>query len=282
MLVNKGINPDNIEIFCEKMDDLTSHRSGAILSTASVLEEINSDLKKLFDEINIDSYTVWDKIEKGYLFPKLKEGVLRVKAYFGAEKEWGTIQTDSGLDIFVEKGIIPPPELVYLKFNNRLNLMNKYDSFYFNTFKLMRAFSDIILNDFKIKINIGKLENFNQIDNKFGVIFNCSGLGNMSNFSKDPDIIPIGGHIVTLNHQNIKKFNYVIYSHYIYKEDIGKYKYHEAPLFYFMLKTDDKSFTGLLGGTLINNYSGGDENLDEAEYKGIMRRTLEIFGENSD
>lgn len=281
MLINKGVEPSNIEIFCEKMDDLTSHRSGAILSTASVLEEVDPKLKILFDDINIDSYLIWDKIFKGELFQKLKHAILKIKAYFGAEKEWGTIMTDSGLDLFVEKRIIPPPETVYVKFENRLNLMKKYDSFYFNTYKMMKSFYDIIVNFYKIKVNMGRINSFDEIDSSFKSIFNCSGLGNMDTIKKDSDIIPIGGHIVTLKNQDIYKYNYAIYSHYIYKEDIGKYKYHEAPLFYFMVKTDDETFTGLLGGSLINNYSGGDEKLDEIEYKGILRRTLEIFGQDS-
>jgi hypothetical protein len=282
-LIERGVDPRNIEVFTDNMDDSTSHRSGAILSTASILDPINPHLEKLYDDINVNTFVNWDNIEKGILFPKLKEGVQRVKAYFGAEKEWGTIVTDSGLDMFVQKGLIPQPELVYLKFKNRLNLMRKYESFYFNTFKLMRAYHDIIKNDYGIKIHMGKLKSFSEIDSSFNLIFNCSALGNNDLLKQDEDIHPIAGHIVTLQHQNMKKFDYIIYSHYIYEEDKDKgIPFHEAPLFYFMLKTDDVTFGGLLGGSFHPNYIGGDDELDEREYRGVMRRTYEIFGEDSE
>lgn len=280
-LIEKGVDPNNIEIFTEKLENLTSHKSGAFLSTASVLEEVTMDLKQLYDDLHIDSYNTWDKIEKGEIFPKLQEGVLRIKAYFGAEKEWGAICTDSGMDIFVNNGMIPPPELVYLKFQERQNLFRKYDSFYFNTFKLMRAFYKLI-DDYKIKINLDKIEHFSKIDTKFGVIFNCTGLSNMTTFNKDEDILPIAGHIITLRNQEIKKFKYVIYTHYIPKEDIGKYSYTNSPLFYFMPKTDGETYSGLLGGSFYHHYHGGDENIDEKEYKGVMRRTMEIFGQDAE
>ena len=214
LLLEKGVRPENIEIFCDDLEDTTSHRSGAIMSTASVLEEIPPELQKIYDEINIDSFLSWDEIEKGKKFPKLKEGVLRVKAYFGAEKEYGTIVTDSGLDILCEKGLIPQPQLVYVKFKDRFNLMKKYESFYFNTFKLMRGFYDMLFNDYKIKLNKVKLDNFNEISEKFGIVFNCSALSNKAHLRNDDDIYPIGGHIVTLKGQDIKNFDYVIYSHY--------------------------------------------------------------------
>jgi hypothetical protein len=274
-LINKGVKPENIQIYTTKMEDTTSHRSGAILSTASILEKIDTELEMMFDDININTFKMWDLIEKGEKYSKLKEGVQRIKAYFGAEKEWGTIETVSGLDIFVEHKLIPPPELVKVKFGNRLNLMRKYDSFYFNPYKLMRAFYDYILNDYKIKVNIGEVTDFTKLEAV--IIFNCTGISNMNN---DSDIVPLAGHIITLKHQDITKFDYIIYTHYIHEEDVGKYTFENAPLFYYMLKTDDCSYTGLLGGSFVPNYYGGDDEIDQREYKGILRRTLEIFGQD--
>lgn len=279
-LVERGVDPKMIEVFCDNMTDTTSHRSGAILSTASIIDPINPEYERTYEEINVDSFLEWEKIYKGKVFPKLREGVTPVKGYFGAEKEWGTIETDSGLDIFVAKGIIPPPELVYVKFKNRYNLMRKYNTYYFNTYKLMRGFYDMIQNDLKIKINFGTLKSFEEISPEFKLVFNCAGVENNNNLQKDDDILPIGGHIITLKHQDMSQFDYIIYTHYIYEEDKGKVSYADAPLFYFMLKTDEVSFGGLLGGSLMNNYTGGNEEIDEKEYKGVMRRTFEIFGEN--
>jgi hypothetical protein len=279
-LIEKGIKPENIEIFTKQMGDTTSHRSGAILSTASILDGIDPALEEMFDDININTFTTWDLIEKGEKFTKLQDGIQKVKAYFGAEKEWGTIETVSGLDVFVENKLIPPPELVKVKFGNRLNLMRKYDCFYFNPYKLMKAFYDYILQDYKIKINFAEIKCFDEIDKSFDVIFNCTGVSNGTSLKYDSDIVPLAGHIITLKHQDIGKFNYVMYSHYIHEEDIGKYTYETASLFYLMLKTDDKSYTGLLGGSFVPNYYGGDNEIDQREYKGILKRTLEIFGED--
>ena len=280
-LIERGADPKNIEIFTEKTEDTTSYRSGAILSTASVLDVIDPKLEKLYWDINLITFNVWKAINDGVIWPKLAKGVKPVKAYFGAEKEYGCIETDSGLDIFVDLNLIPKPELVYLKFNNTYNLMRKYNSYYFNAYKLMNALYEMVRDDYKVKINIKKVEKYAEIDKRFDIIFNCTGVTNKIEGEKDKDILPIAGHLVTLKGQPIKDFDYIIYSHYIYKEDVGKYKYHEAPLFYFMLKTDDVSYGGLLGGTLLNNYTGGDQEKDEKEYKGILRRALEIFGEDA-
>jgi len=282
MLIERGVDPTRIELFTEKLEGTTSHLSGAMLSTASVLDRIDDELNKIFQEINVDTYITWQKIFNGEIFSKLQHGVLKLKAYFGAEKTFGTIITDSGLDIFVDNGLIPPPKKVYVKFKERLNLMSKYEGcFYFNSFKLMKAFYDMIFNDFKIKVNLGRLSDFHELPKEFNTIFNCSGLSNSSMWESDHDIHPIGGHIVTLKGQEINKFDYLLYTHYIYEEEIGKYSYHNAPLFYFMLKTDDVSYGGLLGGSLMHGYSGGNETVDQIEYKGILRRTFEIFGEDA-
>jgi hypothetical protein len=281
-LVNQGINPENIKIYSKDTEDSTSHRSGAILSTASVLEKIDEKLEKIWDQINIDTFKFWKRVNEGEVFSKLQEGIRKVKAYFGAEKEYGTIETDSGLDMFVKEKLIPEPQLVNVKFGDTYNLMRKYDSYYFNTFKLMRALNEYIINDFKIQIIQKEIFNYEDEEiSESDYIFNCSGLANKDAFNNDKDILPIAGHIVTLKGQKIYDFDYVIYSHYIHKEDVGKYTYENAPLFYYMLKTDDKNFTGIFGGSLINNYSGGDFDKDECEYKGILRRAFEIFGQNS-
>lgn len=237
-------------------------------------------MEKIWDQINIDTFKFWQLVHEGEVFPKLQEGIRKVKAYFGAEREWGTIQTDSGLDRFVEANLIPEPELVKVKFNDKFNLMRKYDSFYFNTFKLMRALNEYIRKDFNIKIIKKEVRNFEEISPNSDYIFNCSGLANRNTFNADKDIVPIAGHIVTIKGQKIYDYDYIIYSHYIHKEDIGKYTYESAPLFYFMLKTDDKNFTGIFGGSLIDNYTGGEKEKDECEYKGVLRRAMEIYGQN--
>ncbi len=281
LLIHKGIPSTNIKILTKNDKDSTSHRSGAILSTASVLEKIDPELEKIYYDINIDTFKIWEKIHNGEIFQKLQYTIKKIKAYFGAEKEYGCIETDSGLDIFVDNGLIPKPELIRLKFGNTENLMRKYDSYYFNTFRLMKCLNEYIREDFKIPIDIKEVNEFESlVEEGYEYIFNCTGVENLNKFNFDTDILPIGGHIVTVKNQKISDFDYVIYSHYIHKEDIGKYNIINAPLFYFMLKTDDKTFSGLLGGSLLNNYDGGDKEKDEYEYKQILKRTLEIFGED--
>lgn len=245
------------------------------------MEKIDPVLEKIYNEVNIETFKFWEKIHNGLIFQKLRFAIKKVKAYFGAEKEYGCIETDSGLDIFVENGLIPKPELVRLKFGNTENLMWKYDSYYFNTYRLMKTLNEYVREDFKIQFINREVKEFEELSQEgFDYIFNCSGVENLVKFNFDADILPIGGHIVTIKNQKISDFDYVIYSHYIHKEDVGKYTHTNAPLFYLMLKTDDKTFSGLLGGSLLNNYDGGDIEKDEFEYKQILRRTLEIFGED--
>ena len=55
-LIDKGVEPQNIQIFTKQMGDTTSHRSGAFLSTASILDKIDPDLEKLYVDININTY----------------------------------------------------------------------------------------------------------------------------------------------------------------------------------------------------------------------------------
>jgi hypothetical protein len=281
MLIHKGIISSSVKIFTNNDSDTTSHRSGAILSTASVLDKIDPVLERIYNDVNIQTFKYWEKIHQGKLFQKLRFSIKKVKAYFGAEKEYGCIETDSGLDIFVDHGLIPKPELVRMKFGSSENLMRKYDSYYFNTYRLMKTLNEYIREDFAVPIIIKEITDFECLANEgYDYIFNCTGVENLTKFNFDSDILPIGGHIVTLKNQKISEFDYVIYSHYIHKEDVGKYTNTNAPLFYMMLKTDDKTFSGLLGGSLLNNYEGGDKEKDEFEYKQILRRTLEIFGED--
>lgn len=281
MLIHEGIPESSIKIFTKNDSDTTSHRSGAILSTASVLEKIDPVLEKLYNEVNIETFKFWEKINQGKIFQKLRFAIKKIKAYFGAEKDYGCIETDSGLDIFVDHGLIPKPEIVRMRFGSTENLMRKYDSYYFNTYRLMKILNEYVRDDFAVPIVKREINDFEDLATEgFEYIFNCTGVENMTKFNFDSDILPIGGHIVTLKNQKISDFDYVIYSHYIHKEDVGKYTHTNAPLFYMMLKTDDKSFSGLLGGSLINNYEGEDKERDEFEYKQILRRTLEIFGED--
>ncbi len=281
MLVHEGIDPTKITIFTKNDSDTTSHRSGAILSTASVLERIDPELEKIYNEVNIETFKFWEKIHQGKIFQKLRFSIKKVKAYFGAEKEYGCIETDSGLDIFVNHGLIPKPELVRMRFGSTENLMRKYDSYYFNTYRLMKNMNEYVREDFGIPVVLREINDFETLaEEGFEYIFNCTGVQNLTKFNYDSDILPIGGHIITLKNQKISDFDYVIYSHYIHKEDVGKYTHTNAPLFYLMLKTDDKTYSGLLGGSLLNNYEGGDKEKDEFEYKQILRRTLEIFGED--
>ena len=91
-------------------------------------------------------------------------------------------------------------------------------------------------------------------------IFNCSGFGSR-NLKSDNDVLPVLGHVI-----HLIKLNYYIYTHYITQNDIGKYNHDNSPLLYFMPKTDNKSITGIIGGSYITNSEGKDNELNKKEY----------------
>ena len=251
----------NVEIVAEKTEDLASHNCGAIYSAASMLAKLDDDMRKYAEEIFVGSYVVCKDILLGKHFID-KNGITEIDGYFGDEPEVGAVYTNSGMDIIVEKGLIPPPETVNLKLGNQMNRMRKYRCIYFHPFLLMNNFNEILKKS-NISIRKAKITNFNEMNSNY--IFNCSGLGSR-NLKSDNDVLHVLGHVIHLRNQNLIKLNYYIYTHYITQNDIGKYNHDKSPLLYFMPKTDNKSITGIIGGSYITNSEGKDNELNKKEY----------------
>lgn len=273
-LLSRGVPPENIELFTDKLNNLTSHNAGALFSTASITTKLDIDSKTILDKMTLSSFKKWKSIYEGEYFPELKKGIEYLDTYFGDEDKYGAVYCNSGIEILEEKGLIPKAEKVFLNFNNKKNRFRKTKTFFFNTEVIMDTFYFEINK--KIKINMKQIKDYSDIPNTFSVIFNCCGLGNKYYLNKDQDIFPRLGHVIKIKGELFNR-NYIIYSYYLSYNDY--IKGNKPELFYYFPKYDSyKTYYGLIGGSYMENYIGDNEILNEEEYLKIINKARDIFG----
>ena len=272
-LIDKGHY--NIEIISEKFEDTTSHLSGAFFGVflGSFSFECHKE-KQAFEEVITETYLKWEKIHESRLFG-INKGISKIDIYMGAEQKNGPIDSNNNelLGILIDKGLIKKSQLVNLCINSKVShKMYKNQTYYFNTNILLEEMYSI-LNNKNVKFTRRKVES---LDDKClnNIVFNCTGLGNRE-LVKDKDIDSIAGHVVYLKNQEIKDTNYLIISDYIipYKSDDNPI----TGLFYYMPKHYNE-ITGLLGGTYIKGYEGGNNDIDKHSFELILKMANHFFG----
>jgi len=195
--------------------------------------------------------------------------------YTGAEKEFGLIDTDPGIEAIINAGLAKKEEILKIKFKEtgKEHLVKRVKTYFYQVYWLLVTLTE---NLKKLKVNFVE-KNVTSVGEeiKENFIFNCCGIGSRDILKvSDKKVFALCGHMIHLNEEEndkIKKLNYIILTNYKASKD-AKTEY-----FIYMPKKG-KDFKGVLGGTLIPHYEGGLEYLDYTEYHGIVRRARDIFG----
>lgn len=182
-LIKRGFS--NITIYAEKLDSLASHYAGGLLAPVSM--DNDHAMQPIIDQIGIDAYRFYDGVAKNKN-SDFKQGARLVPSYFNSRE-------DSGLEAYVGKVINPAKDVILDFGNGTTRKMVVYDDgIYMNTALLMAELHEFI-NTNNIKIIVGKIHSFDELQEKF--IFNCSGLGAIE-LAKDTALVPVQGHLIML------------------------------------------------------------------------------------
>lgn len=240
----------------------------ALVSLKTSPEE-QADLNK----IGLNTFLTYQEIDSGKHPYITKEAVKFMPVYC-------SVDTDSGVEDLETRGMIPPREYVSLDFGNGVIHHDyvKYMTYFMNTTTLMRQLTAEVQR-LGINIELKKVNSFDDVIEE--IIFNCSGLGGRG-LNSDENIIPIRGHLVTLNDASgSAHMDYMIYTKvkqngkeeyiYMFPKNISVTPEH----------TEGLSCVGVLGGTFIphvDKLSPSDqEKLDKAEFKRMLDRNSEFF-----
>jgi hypothetical protein len=261
-LVKRGYS--NITIYAEKIDPLASHYAGGLLAPVSM--DNDHAMQPIIDQIGIDAYRFYDEIARNKN-NDFKQGARLVPSYFNSRE-------DSGLEAYVGK-VIKPAKEVLLDFGNGTtrNMVVYDDGIFMNTALLMAELHEFIQSH-HIKILLGKIQAFNELEQEF--IFNCSGLG-ATELAQDKALVPVQGHLIMLKNQVPENMNYMILVYFGEgKTEVGQKVKRSFYIFPKHLPDSAPQDIGVIGGTFIEGGSPDKPNLKE--YDSIIDEANQFFG----
>ena len=261
-LVNRGYS--NITIYAEKIDTLASHYAGGLLAPVSM--DNDHDMQPIIDQIGIDAYRFYDDVARNKN-NDFKQGARLVPSYFNSRE-------DSGLEAYVGKVMNPAKDVILDFGNGTTRQMVVYDDGIFMNTALLMAELHEFINANNIKIVIGKITSFDELQEKF--IFNCSGLGAVE-LAKDTALVPVQGHLIMLKNQLPENMNYMILVYFGEGKTEANQKVKRS--FYIFPKHLPDSAPqdiGVIGGTFIEGGSPDKPNLKE--YDSIINEANQFFG----
>lgn len=240
----------------------------ALVSIKTSPEE-QEDLNK----IGLNTFLTYQTIDNGKHPYITKEAVRFMPVYC-------SIDTISGVEDLEARGMIPPKEYVSLDFGNGVihNDFVKYMTYFMNTTVLMRQLTEEVKRR-EISVELNEINSFDDVAEE--IIFNCSGLGGQK-LNSDENIIPVRGHLVTLNDSSgSDHMDYMIYTK-VYQDGKEEYIYlFPKNISVTEEHSDGISCMGTLGGTFIphvDKLSPSDqENLDKTEFQRMLDRNSEFF-----
>lgn len=248
-LVKRGYQ--NITIYADRTDALTSHNAGGLLAPVSM--DNAPSMQATIDQIGIDAYRFYDSIAKN-MNSDFTGGALVVPTYF-ENKE------DSGLEPYVGKVMKPAKEVILDFGNGTTRKMVAYDDgIYMDTATLMGGLHRF-LKLHNIKIVQKKINSFNEIEQKF--IFNCSGLGS-NQLASDAEVVPVQGHLIMMKNQVPQNMNYMILVYFGEGKTENDQKVKRS--FYIFpkrLASSGPNDIGVIGGTFIEGGNPSTPNLKE-------------------
>lgn len=287
-LIENSIEPSKITIYNESNDIKNSAGvgSGAIFSC----QVKDPSVRKDFNELILENFNILNRIKKDFklldknytpIFPfkNLTDKFYLLDFYTGHEENEGLIKSDTGLEPIVDAGLVPPIEIVKIKFNSeKTHLVKKVKTYFFQVFELMSEMQKELV---KLGVNFiyKKITEISSLDVK--TIFNCSGAKSSDLNSKEIQFksYSLAGHMISLTDNwydsgSRNKYEYVLLSPYKRTKDS------ESDFVVYMPKKSPGSY-GVLGSTKIKDYKGGDRKLDAIYYKKIIDNLKFIFGQDT-
>ncbi len=255
MLARKG---HRVRIIAKETENLPSHKAAGLFfprpRKCSTQEEIAQ-----FYARGMESYSAYLQIIDGS-HPFINRGPQLLPAYFGRE-------IDPGFGPYIAAGLIKQPEAVTINFGNSKN----YDALehrivYLNATILMQELWRTIK---ELGISIIKQEIANFADIEESIIFNCAGLG-AKKLTGDAKIIPVQGHLITLQQQPIEQLQYLINFQVTMTDERGG---HREEIIYFAPKGD-----GIVGTTFLRGTDSPTAN--QHEFDRLIERCRNFFGTN--
>lgn len=261
-LIKRGFS--NITIYAEKLDSLASHYAGGLLAPVSM--DNDHAMQPIIDQIGIDAYRFYDGVAKNKN-SDFKQGARLVPSYFNSRE-------DSGLEAYVGMVMNPAKDVILDFGNGTTRKMVVYDDgIYMNTALLMAELHEFI-NTNNIKIIVGKIHSFDELQEKF--IFNCSGLGAIE-LAKDTALVPVQGHLIMLKNQVPENMNYMILVYFGEgKTETNQKVKRSFYVFPKHLPDSAPQDIGVIGGTFIEGGSSDTPNLKEFEL--IVAQANTFFG----
>ncbi len=261
-LNKRGYN--NITIYADRVDSLTSHNAGGLLAPVSM--DNAPGMQATIDQIGVDAYRFYDGIAKNKN-ADFKAGALIVPAYFNDRE-------DSGLEPYVGKVMQPAKEVVLDFGNGTTRQMVVYDDgIYMDTATLMGELHKY-MKAHNIAIVKRKINSFADLQQKY--IFNCSGLGS-SQLANDADVTPVQGHLIMLKNQVPKNMNYMILVYFGEGKTEANQKVKRS--FYIFPKRLANSRAqdiGVVGGTFVEGGNPNTPNLKEFET--VIKGAKQFYG----
>jgi hypothetical protein len=261
-LNKRGYN--NITIYADRVDSLTSHNAGGLLAPVSM--DNAPGMQATIDQIGIDAYRFYDGIAKNKN-TDLKAGAMIVPTYFND-------RGDSGLEPYVGKVMQPAKDVVLDFGNGTTRPMVVYDDgIYMDTATLMGELHKY-MKTHNIAIVKRKINTFADLQQKF--IFNCSGLGS-SQLANDADVIPVQGHLIMLKNQIPTNLNYMILVYFGEGKTEADQKVKRS--FYIFpkrLANSRPQDIGVIGGTFVEGGNPNTPNLKEFET--LLKGTKQFYG----
>ncbi|MET4695689.1 FAD-dependent oxidoreductase [Endozoicomonas lisbonensis] len=255
----------NLEIVAREFEGITSCRSTGYYAPLAM--SLNSDKQQAFiNDIGFTTFTTFQAIQQGS-HPLFKVGISPVNVYAGTgDHSEGTLETQTGLEPYVAKGLLPEPELGEIDFGNgQKHVMRRFQTYFMNTPDIMAELTSL-LNQRGIRRTQKNINEFSEINSD--IIFNCSGIGARL-LNHDNNIHPNLGVLLLLKQPIIEQLHYIIYTRYRSPWSAPT----EDNYIYFMPRGN-----GLLGATFIPFNEGTDEAENMKQVRRIILENKAFFG----
>ena len=255
----------NLEIVASEFEGITSCRSTGYYAPLAMSLN-NEEQQHFINDIGFNTFTTFRQIHQG-THPLFKRGISPVNVYAGiGDQPHGIQETETGLEPYVEKGLLPEPDIGEINFGNgKKHVMRRFQTYFMNTPDIMTELSDLI-EQRGIQRTRKTIHEFSDVGSD--IVFNCSGIGGKS-LNHDEHIHPNLGILLLLQQPNIEQLHYIIYTRYRSQwSDNNNSNY-----IYFMPRGN-----GLLGATFIPFNDGTDEKENLKQVQRIILENKAFFG----